>query len=142
MKYIYITPLPALLVALVVALPAYAGQADRESALRWYDAVDTDKSQTVDAAEMSRVRDRWFPRYDGDGDGYVTLDEFNFSVPVEMEDERERRSRRFSVMDLDGDGRLSRDEHLAFGDRVMQAADLNGDGVVTRQEFADTVAPQ
>ena len=126
----------------MAALPAQAGEADRESALRWYDAVDTDHTATIDAAEMRRVRDRWFPRYDGDGDDYVTLDEFNFSVPGEMEDERERRSRRFRVMDLDGDGQLSRDEHLAFGDRVMQAADLNGDGVVTRQEFADTVAPQ
>lgn len=128
--------------ALVAGLPAQAGEADRESALRWYDAVDTDHTATVDAAEMSRVRDRWFPRYDGDGDGYVTLDEFNFSVPGELEDERERRARRFAVMDLDGDGRMSRDEHLKFGDRVMQAADLNGDGIVTRQEFADTVAPQ
>jgi len=131
-----------LLAALAGGLPAQAAQADRESALRWYDAVDTDKSQTVDAEEMRRVRGRWFPRYDGDGDDHVSLDEFNFSVPAELADERERRARRFKVMDLNGDGLLSREEHLQFGDRVIQAADLNGDGMVTRDEFAQTVAPQ
>ena len=132
----------AFLAALSAAAPGYAAQDDRDSALRWYDAVDTDKSQTIDAEEMRRVRERWFPRYDGDGDGYVSLDEFNFSVPAELADERERRSRRFKVMDLDGDGLLSREEHLQFGNRVMQAADLNGDGIVSRDEFAQTVAPQ
>lgn len=142
-------PIAARSVALLMLLatplsvaPAAAGQADRESALRWYDGVDTDHNETVDAAEMNRVRDKRFRRYDGNGDGYITLDEFNYSIPEDLGDERERRSRRFAVMDRDGDSRLDKDEYLAFGGRVIQAADRNGDGIVTRQEFADTVAPQ
>jgi hypothetical protein len=122
--------------------PAAAGQADRDSALRWYDGVDTDHNEMVDAAEMNRVRDKRFRRYDGNGDGDITLDEFNYSIPEDLGDERERRSRRFAAMDRDGDSRLTKEEYLQFGDRVIQAADQNGDGIVTRQEFADTVAPQ
>jgi Ca2+-binding EF-hand superfamily protein len=135
----------ALLILLAAPLsvaPATAGQADRESALRWYDGVDTDHNEMVDAAEMNRVRDKRFRRYDGNGDGYITLDEFNYSIPEDLGDERERRSRRFAVMDRDGDSRLIKEEYLEFGGRVIQAADRNGDGIVTRQEFADTVAPQ
>ena len=135
----------ALLILLAAPLsvaPAAAGQADRESALRWYDGVDTDHNEMVDAAELNRVRDKRFRRYDGNGDGYITLDEFNYSIPEDLGDERERRSRRFAVMDRDGDSRLIKEEYLEFGGRVIQAADRNGDGIVTRQEFADTVAPQ
>lgn len=122
--------------------PALAAEADRESALRWYDAVDTDHNEMIDAAEMERVRAKRFPRYDGDGDGYVSLDEFNFALPEDLSDERERRSRRFAVMDTDDDDLLTLDEYLDFGRRVMEAADPNRDGIVTRQEFADTVAPR
>jgi Ca2+-binding EF-hand superfamily protein len=131
-----------LLAAPLSIAPAVAGQADRESALRWYDGVDTDHNEMVDAAEMNRVRDKRFRRYDGNGDGYITLDEFNYSIPEDLGDERERRNRRFAVMDRDGDRQLDKDEYLAFGGRVIQAADQNGDGVISRQEFADTVAPQ
>lgn len=133
---------PAAGLALLAWQPAVAGPADRESALRWYDAVDTDRNQVVGADEMHRVRDKRFGRYDGDGDGYVTVDEFNFAVPEDLGDEMERRRRRFAVMDQDGDGRLTRDEYLQFGERVIQEADVNGDGTITRDEFADTVAPQ
>ncbi len=125
-----------------VALPATAGPADRESALRWFDGVDTDRNQVIDAEEMTRVRAKRFSRYDGDGDGQVSLDEFNFAVPEDLGDEIERRARRFRVMDQDGDGQLTSDEYLSFGGRVIQAADVDGDGSVTRDEFANTVAPQ
>lgn len=132
----------ALAAQLFWAAPAAAGPADRESALRWFDEVDSNRSGTIDVAEIDRVRDKRFRRYDGDGDGYITLDEFNFSVPEELADEIERRRRRFHVMDLDGDGQLSKDEYMKFGARVAAAADINGDGVVTREEFAEAVAPQ
>lgn len=127
---------------LLAAVPARGAEADRESALRWYDAVDTDHDGMIDAEEMERVRAKRFPRYDGDGDGYVTLDEFNFALPEDLSDERERRARRFAVMDTDDDDQLTLEEYLAFGRRVMEAADPNRDGIVTRQEFADTVAPR
>lgn len=121
--------------------PAIAAEADRASALRWFDGVDTDRSGTIDLAEVDRVREKRVRRYDGDGDGYISLDEFNYSVPRELEDELERRRRRFAVMDLDGDERLDRSEYMGFGARVVDAADLDGDGAVTRDEFLQTVAP-
>ena len=133
-----------LLLAMAVLAPASAaaGPADRDSALRWFDAVDSDHNGVTDVAEMNRVRDKRFRRYDGDGDGYITLDEFNFSLPEDLADEIERRARRFTVMDLDDDGELTKDEYMQFAGRVAAAADLNGDGFVTRDEFATAVAPQ
>ncbi|MGE0653464.1 MAG: EF-hand domain-containing protein [Alphaproteobacteria bacterium] len=131
----------ALLLTPFAGAPAAAGPADRDSALHWFDSVDTDHDGAFDAAEIERVRDKRFRRYDGNGDGYVTLDEFNFAVPEELADEVERRRRRFLVMDLDGDQRLTKDEYMLFGTRVIDAADSNGDGIVTRDEFADSVAP-
>ncbi len=139
-----LTSAAPLLIALAVLAPAsvQAGPDDRESALRWFDDVDSDHNGVTDVAEIDRVRDKRFRRYDGDGDGYITLDEFNFSLPENLADEIERRARRFAVMDLDDDGRLTKDEYMQFGGRVVAAADLNGDGVVTRDEFATAVAPQ
>jgi Ca2+-binding EF-hand superfamily protein len=133
---------PLLAVSLFSPGSAQAGPADRESALRWFDGVDSDHNGVIDVAEIDRVRDKRFRRYDGDGDGYITLDEFNFSLPEELGDEIERRARRFAVMDLDDDDELTKDEYMRFGGRVAAAADLDGDGVVTREEFATAVAPQ
>ena len=140
--------LPALLALLatgpllLLAGPAAAGPEDRESAFRWFDGVDTDRDEIIGPEEMERVRDKRFDRYDGNRDGSVTLDEFNFALPDDMGDEIERRRRRFAVMDLDDDGQLTREEYLQFGARVIQEADIDGDGSITRAEFADTVAPQ
>lgn len=131
-----------LLAGLLAAGTAAAGPDDRDSALRWFDSVDSDHDGAFDSAEIERVRDKRFRRYDGNGDGYVSLDEFNFSVPENFGDEIERRRRRFLVMDLDADQRLTKDEYMRFGARVVEAADVNGDGIVTRDEFADTVAPR
>lgn len=142
LRRLLLSTMLALATTLLAAATAEAGPADRESALRWFDDVDSDHNGMIDVAEIDRVRDKRFRRYDGNNDGYISLDEFNFSVPQELADEIERRRRRFEVMDLDGDGELTKDEYMRFGARVVAAADVDGDGFVTRDEFATAVAPQ
>jgi len=69
-------------------------------------------------------------RADGNGDGKLSLDEYKAG-----------RAQRFSRMDADSDGKLSLAEidQAAQGmprrSEMLKAADTNGDGLVTLEEF-------
>jgi len=125
--------------ASTMVTPATAQQAASDSAMRWFDDIDVDKDGAMTTAEMVRVRDKRFSRLDGNADGQLTIDEYVFGVPPNREDEIERVRRRFAIIDTDQDGYATKEEYMAFGDRVMQTADLDGDGRVLRQEFAASV---
>jgi hypothetical protein len=68
-----------------------------------------------------------FERYDADGDGKVTQDEF-----------RAGHTQRFNAMDTDGDGKITSQEMQARQgqrmQRMMQRSDTDGDGAISREE--------
>ena len=84
----------------------------------------------VFAATNARAQPGRLPNPDKDGDGRVTLAEFQAVQAV-------RQARAFKLLDRDGNGRLEAAE-IARSPRmagVLRALDANRDGAVTRQEM-------
>ncbi len=91
--------------------------------------------------------DEMWQRYDVDGDGYLSQEEFNAMRRVARLDD-DQRQRLFNRLDKDGDGRISREElremrrgrdagrhgHRAGMRRLMEL-DTDGSGGVSLEEF-------
>jgi len=122
--------------------PAPAQESDLDSAMRWFDDVDADRDGTIAVEEIVRVEGRQARRMDADGDGRLTLEEFNYGIPADRGDVIARRSRRFGAMDADLDGFVTQAETKTFAGRVVAEADQDGDARVTRAEFEASIAPQ
>lgn len=136
--------LAALLISMThlpAATRAPAQESDLESAMRWFDDMDTDRDGAITAAEIIRVGGRQARRMDSNADGRLTLDEFNYGIPADREDVIARRTRRFRAMDADLDGFVTEAESKAFAERVVAEADQDGDARVTRVEFEASVTP-
>jgi Ca2+-binding EF-hand superfamily protein len=121
--------------------PASAQETDYESAMRWFDGIDNDGDGAITVEEIVRIEGKQARRMDSDGDGRLSLREFNFGIPADREDLIARRTRRFGIMDADLDGFVTESESTAFAERVIAEADQNGDGRVTRAEFEAAVSP-
>jgi Ca2+-binding EF-hand superfamily protein len=115
---------------------------------------------TAGGPEATRVRDayrtmwsQWFAPADRDKDGRISLDEVQASqeyldqLPREAFESSSKKviGATFDAMDLNGDGKISRNEYQAFldvhgnpasGDTVWPKLDTDGDGYLARDEFA------
>lgn len=110
--------------------------------MNWFADVDNDRNGAITADEIVTIEARQAHRMDSDGDGRLTLEEFNFGVPPDRQDTIQRRTRRFGIMDADFDRYVTKDESVTFAERVIAEADQDGDGRVTQAEFEAGVAPQ
>jgi Ca2+-binding EF-hand superfamily protein len=81
-------------------------------------------------AETRKDTGSWMlQRYDADGDGVISLQEFQAAGDA-----------MFAQLDADGDGRISAEEFAAFERRHARGfarMDADGDGYVTKAEFDD-----
>lgn len=131
--------------------------------------ADSNKNGALDSAEMAshmRARskqriEKRFAAFDANKDGRLTLDEFpgrakrrmwradantdGAVTKAEMAAAAERRMRfrlprGFMRLDVDRDGKLSRNEFVDGGFRLFRIADRNRDGAMTREELAATFA--
>jgi Ca2+-binding EF-hand superfamily protein len=123
--------------AVFATLPAFAQETetDAQSAERYFDRLDQKKQGFFTLADMQRIEAKTFKRVDDNKDGELTLSEYNFGIPDERQDVIERFTRRFRMADSDTNGRVTMDEYMAFCARVVEAADTNKDGMVTKEEF-------
>lgn len=125
------------LFTVLIASPAFAQQTetDEQSAERYFDRLDQKKQGFFTLADMQRIEGKTFKRVDDNKDGELTLSEYNFGIPDERQDVIDRFTRRFRMADADTNGRVTMDEYMAFCARVVETADTNKDGMVTKEEF-------
>jgi Ca2+-binding EF-hand superfamily protein len=112
-----------------------------EAAQRWFDSYDQDKDGVMTPEEYNAVAEKQFGRVDSNGDGSVDETEYVYGIPEGNDDELARAKKRFSIMDKNGDGAAAQEEFVGFGQQVIELSDFDGDGNMTKEEFADSVSP-
>lgn len=108
---------------------------DQQSAERYFDRLDQKKQGFFTVADMQRIEAKVFTRTDDNKDGLLTLSEYNYGIPDERQDVIDRFTKRFRLADADTNGRVTMEEYMQFCADVVAAADVNQDGMVTKEEF-------
>ncbi len=96
-----------------------------------FEQYDTNQDGRLTQAEIDQVRQSRLAEFDKDGDGKLTLDEYQALWMAAM---RERMVDRFQEHDDDGDGLVTVEEFTEPFDRVIVRFDRNGDGELTMDE--------
>jgi Ca2+-binding EF-hand superfamily protein len=108
---------------------------DQQSAEKYFDRLDQKKLGFFTVVDMQRIEGKVFNRTDDNKDGQLTLSEYNYGIPDERQDVIDRFTKRFRMADADTNGRVTLEEYMQFCANVVAAADVNKDGMVTKEEF-------
>ncbi len=128
------------IITIITAPEAAFAQASDDFAARLFARLDRDRSGAVTVREFTFTRGLDFQRLDRNNDGHLGRDEFidNRSPGNALSARAQRlrflRIRRYTQIDGDRDGRISRREYMAFGLRLFARLDRNGDGKLTLSE--------
>jgi Ca2+-binding EF-hand superfamily protein len=115
--------------------------ANQSLALVWFLQIDTDGDEAISGEELDAMRTRRFVQIDLDRDRALTPTEFMRDISNSELELIARREKRFAAMDSDGDGRVDVVEYMRFGAVVMSLLDHDGDGIIRRSEFTESVSP-
>jgi hypothetical protein len=143
------TKLIAFAAALALSAPAFAQ--DNASTARGHSRADfmTDYDANSDAvvarAEFDARRSEHFGRFDTNGDGRVSEEEYVAEYAARLDAElaatRERQLRqahvRYGVLDADHNSDMTRAEFDASGARMFSRLDTNTDSVVDERDTAE-----
>ncbi|MDB6126710.1 MAG: Calcium-binding EF-hand-containing protein [Verrucomicrobia bacterium] len=133
-------PLTAACAAALLLMPrAFANDADSK-----FKMMDTDGDGRVSRAEHAAGAKQMFDKMDANHDGYVTAEEMqayhdqkadmrgpDMNKSIEM-----TASEKIKMIDQDGDGRISADEHAAGSEKMFNQMDTDGDGYLSKAEMA------
>lgn len=127
--------------AMVAQTSPVSAQEPAASSLRWFDSFDQDKDGVLTPEEVEATGAVEFFRIDADASGTLTVDEYLAANP-DADDVEIRKTRdRFEVMDRRGDGNdlATPLEFINFGKFIIEIADFNADGRLTRAEFIEGI---
>ena len=96
-----------------------------------FDRIDRDRDGFITAAELDAARLETFQQMDINGDNRLTREEM-------VAARGEAAGARFAELDADKNGFVTRREFLDAGRAIFRAADANGDGKLSFEEFART----
>jgi len=96
------------------------------------DHFDADKDGKVTQAEIDKVKSDLFSKFDSDGNGLLSQDEY---MALRMDRMKERMNNRFTHQDKNGDGAISQEEFMTMSNRMMARLDENGDNVIDADEL-------
>lgn len=91
--------------------------------------LDTDQDGKISKAEFDTDGAAFFKRLDKNGDGKIASDEMPARGPAAFAQHM------FDRMDQDKDGKVTKAEFTAAGEQLFTKLDVNGDGVLTKDEI-------
>jgi Ca2+-binding EF-hand superfamily protein len=97
-----------------------------------FEQFDTNQDGRLTQAEIDQARQSRLAEFDQNGDGSLSLEEYQ---ALWMDAMRERMVDRFQAHDDDGDGMVTVEEFGEGFDRMVSRFDRNGDGELTRDEM-------
>ena len=100
--------------------------------LRMFESYDSNGDGKLTQAEIDGVRAARLTQFDTDGDGSLSLTEYQ---GLWMDAMRERMVDRFQDLDDDGDGMVTKDEFAKPFARVVRYMDFNDDGAIGREDM-------
>ena len=100
-------------------------------AMRFLQQHDANEDGQLTQSEIDGVRAQRLADFDADGDGALTLQEYQ---PLWLEAMRSRMVDRFQHLDADGDASVTLEEFKAPMSRIVVMMDRNGDGVLSPED--------
>jgi Ca2+-binding EF-hand superfamily protein len=127
---------PVLVAAVVamVAIPALTsafGHGKHDRSARLFERFDSNGDQVITQTEVAAVRSSQLRDFDRDGNGTLSLQEYEQLWLVRM---RERMVSSFQRLDNDGDAIVTANEFNKRSDRMLARLDKNDDEQVTLEE--------
>jgi Ca2+-binding EF-hand superfamily protein len=122
------------------ACTALATASPKHGSTTEFTMMDADKDGKVSAAEHANGAKMMFEKMDANKDGVVTADEMTAAhkavtgKPARKSDLSAQD--KIKVVDADGDGKLSADEHAKASASMFTKMDGNQDGFLSKQELA------
>ena len=121
------------------------GKMDKPQFRKWFTKMGI-KVKGKPNADINLVEDHIFRRFDRNGEGVITLQEY-MTIMYMMTDgtKDEKAENLFCLFDVDGDGELTREEMGAVWNKIFKSKeefekifdemDVNKDGTVSKEEF-------
>jgi Ca2+-binding EF-hand superfamily protein len=97
-----------------------------------FETFDANQDGTLTQAEVDQARQSKLAEFDRDGNGSLSLEEYQ---ALWMDAMRERMVDRFQGHDDDGDGMVTAEEFGNDYSRIISRLDQDGDGAVTMEEL-------
>ena len=121
--------------ALTIVLPTSAEMSIEEHAKRWFMERDRNGDGFLTVDEVVHYELKIFKRKDSRGTGKLSLGEYCTGIPADQTEEVDLCYRRFAAIDASGSGFITPEEITDYFRRVLKAADKNGDGKVSLDEW-------
>ncbi|MDY0870284.1 EF-hand domain-containing protein [Dongia rigui] len=129
-----------LLVLIAILLPVEALAQTPDFRVAYFNRLDQRKTGGFTLQDLQRISAKEFKRIDDNKDGGLSLDEYTFGIPSSRQDAIDFFTARFKRSDYNGDGKVDFTEDQAYCVDLVNLADSNKDGIVTRDEFLTAVA--
>ncbi len=107
--------------------PGYGGMHGKGH-MSFLAVLDTDGDGKLTQAEITEEMQERLVTFDGDGDGQLSLDEFEL---LWLDFHRTRMVDRFQHLDEDGDGIVTEAEYMAPMANIVERMDRDGDGMLS-----------
>jgi Ca2+-binding EF-hand superfamily protein len=129
-----------LLVLIAFLLPVQALAQTPDFRVAYFNRLDQRKTGGFTLQDLQRISAKEFKRIDDNKDGGLSLEEYTFGIPTNRQDAIDFFTARFKRSDYNGDGKVDFTEDQAYCVDLVNLADSNKDGIVTRDEFLAAVA--
>jgi Ca2+-binding EF-hand superfamily protein len=129
-----------LLALIAILLPLQALAQTPDFRVAYFNRLDQRKTGGFTLQDLQRISAKEFKRIDDNKDGGLSLEEYTFGIPSSRQDAIDFFTGRFKRSDYNGDGKVDFTEDQAYCVDLVNLADSNKDGIVTRDEFLAAVA--